>query len=201
MPVTNDPNWINWKTSAAREIILEDLEPGGILYQEDHVPAEIAWEIYKLYPEFTNVVYSQFEKRLATHREKATERFIVSRQEERMLEHDRRLHPEELYSHRGEAVFPRFPAAELLKQDVEAGLHETMSVAALHSSRDEYDIVKLPVFAKRIKQAVRLQKFTNYMEMKRTEKRTEFFEKQKKKAEKAKKKAEKEAMKKASAKK
>ena len=143
-----DPSYIKWITSAAREIILEDLEPGGILHQEDHVPVEIVWEIYKLYPEFENVVYDQFKKRLVDHREQAAKRFQTSTQEEMMLKHDRELYPEELYNHRGEAVFSRFPAAQLLEEDVENGVHEGKTAAELQGSRIEYDIVTTNVFEK-----------------------------------------------------
>jgi hypothetical protein len=153
MPSSLNPDWITWISSAAREILLEDLEPGGKLHQEDHVPVEIVWDLYKLYPEFKDVVYSQFKVRLEDHRKQAMKRCIASREEERMMEHDRQLHPEELYNHRGEAVFSRFPAAELLAEDVEAKLHEGVTARELQETRIEYKIVSVAVFEKKIRQA------------------------------------------------
>lgn len=90
-----NPGWINWQSSAAREIILEDLLPNGRLYGLNFVPGDELFQLYKKWEPlaFEKVVFSQFEARLKDHitdaavrKEKAREKFI-------WLEHDRKLYP------------------------------------------------------------------------------------------------------------
>jgi hypothetical protein len=59
-PKMAPPGWIEWRSSAAREILLDDLEPDGILQQQDGVSAEEVFEYYSLFPEFEGIVFSQF---------------------------------------------------------------------------------------------------------------------------------------------
>jgi hypothetical protein len=74
MLTKKNPDWIDWRNSAAREIILEDLEPGGALYGMDNVPVTEVFEFYSLLPEFQKVVLSQFTARLKDHQAQAGER-------------------------------------------------------------------------------------------------------------------------------
>ena len=70
MPRSNKPGWIDWANSAAREIILEDLEPNGFLHNKNDMPALEVWKFYQNLPEFKGppVVFSQFEIQLKDHR-------------------------------------------------------------------------------------------------------------------------------------
>ena len=81
MPVAKDPTWIDWRSSAAREILLEDLELGGYLFEQDHVPVGELFKFYKTFPEFELVVFSQFEVRIENHWKSATKRINQSRLE------------------------------------------------------------------------------------------------------------------------
>ena len=70
--------WIKWRSSAAREILIEDLEEGGWLY-DDQPEAHVVFEIYKQKQvEYQDVPFDQFEvryndaiKRSAKRRERA----------------------------------------------------------------------------------------------------------------------------------
>jgi hypothetical protein len=54
--------WIDWKNSAAREIMWEDLEVGGWLHGRDDQDAKVVFEIYQERDEeFKDIVFSQFE--------------------------------------------------------------------------------------------------------------------------------------------
>jgi hypothetical protein len=68
MVKSNKEGWIDWRTSAAREVIRNDLQPGGILHGRDNLPAKDVWELYRETPQFANVKYSQFRDRLSGHR-------------------------------------------------------------------------------------------------------------------------------------
>jgi hypothetical protein len=167
---------IKWRSSAAREIILEDLEPGGILYQQDSVPAAEVFEFYECFPEFEDVKFEQFEARLKDHRAQAARRILRSQREEACLRHDRLLHPRQTHNERGEPVFDMTKAKELLQEDVKNKVHETMEARDLQLSRIEYRPFQAHIFSQRIKQEVRRQKYFYYLELKRTVKRTKYKE-------------------------
>jgi hypothetical protein len=68
MVKSNKPGWIDWRTSAARKVILEDLQPGGFLHGKDAMATKDVWDIYRTKPAFAGVAYGQFRDRLAGHR-------------------------------------------------------------------------------------------------------------------------------------
>jgi hypothetical protein len=182
MPRSEKPGWIDWVNSAAREIILEDLEPGGFLHDKNDLEASKVWEFYKKLPEFKGppVVFSQFELRLKDHRKQATIRHMASKREEIMMQNDRKLYPEQLHNHNGELIFARHPANKCLQEDVKAKKHMNMTPSQIHSSRSEYKVFDLKMFNRRINQEIRRAKFINYLEWKRTKKRRKFKEKEEK---------------------
>ena len=55
--------WVDWKNHAAREILEEDLEPGGWLFEDPDIDPEGAYEYYyrPYFAEFKDVLYEQFE--------------------------------------------------------------------------------------------------------------------------------------------
>jgi hypothetical protein len=71
-----------------------------------------------------------------------------------------------------------------LRKDVKAKKHEIMTPSKLRLTRPEYKEFKLEVFKQRIYQEIRHQKFVNFLEWKRTEKRRIFLEEKAKKKEK-----------------
>ena len=69
------PN-INWRNSAARKVILQDLKEGGRLYGRDDAPAKTVWLEYCGTPEFAGVPYKQFVDRLRDHRKQVTKTLL-----------------------------------------------------------------------------------------------------------------------------
>ena len=59
---------VPWKGSAAREVILRDLQPGGFLHGKDEMTAKDVWPNYQERDEFKNVEFTQFRDRLRDHR-------------------------------------------------------------------------------------------------------------------------------------
>jgi hypothetical protein len=88
-------------------------------------------------------------------------------QEEQYLARDRLLYPRQSHNERGEPVFYLSPAKALLREDVSNGVHTTMSVARLQNSRVQYHPFKPKIFKDRVAQAVRLNKYIYYLELKR----------------------------------
>ena len=85
--------WVDWINHAAREILLEDLEPGGWLYNLDE-EAQVVFDTYKArQEEFDDVPFDQFEVRYKEATKKAAKRQARSAEEEAWLVRDRLLHP------------------------------------------------------------------------------------------------------------
>lgn len=170
--------WIDWKNSAAKEILLEDLEPPkGWLYGVDNLDATNVYEYYKAKHKeiFEEVPFAQFETRYKEAIQKAAKRKDRSAEEEDMLKHDRRLHPRQTHNHRGEPVFDMDKAAKAqLKDDIHNKLHEQLSPMELWQSREVYSKYKLNKFRQRIYQYQRKVKFINWLERQRNEKRDDF---------------------------
>ena len=166
------PDWIDWRTSQAKEIILEDLEEGILSLDENEVSAEDAWEVYRHLPEFVapGVVFSQFKERLKDHRKQVMKRRNQSEREIQALAHDRQLYPRQTHNHRGEPVFDLSIAKQFLKEDVRNNKHTTMTPSELQKTRPEYMTFKPNKFKHRIYQEVRRQKFIFYLELKRAKK-------------------------------
>ena len=165
-------SWIKWNVKCgARQMILDDLQPGGVLYEQPNVTAEQAYTFYRTFQEFEHVVLSQFKARLESHREQANEKSRVSHEEMQALIHDRKLYPRQSHNARGEQVFDMSPAKPLLRQDVRDKKHTTMTPRELQKTRTEYMAFKPCIFKSRIYQAVRLEKYFTWLEKKRQEKR------------------------------
>ena len=167
--------WIDWRNHAAREIFLEDLEPGGWLYGLDE-DAKVVYDTYKSrQKEFSDVPFDQFEVRYQDALKQAAKRRARAAEEEQFLKHDRLLHPRQTHNHRGEPVFDMdIEAKEQLRYDIKIKLHKRMSPMEIWELREVYTKYKLDKFRPRIYQEIRRIKFLNWLEKKRTEKRKAF---------------------------
>jgi hypothetical protein len=153
----------------ARAVIMQDLRPGGPLYQRDNITAEEIFPWYKQLPAFSDVVFDQFKPRLKDHPLAATKSTHLAIQEQQYFEHDRRLYPRQSHNERGELVFDMHPAKLLLREDMKSNLHITTykTPAQLQASRAEYKLFKANKFAEHIRQEIKLQKYFNYLTLKR----------------------------------
>jgi hypothetical protein len=167
MPQSKNPDWIDWRGSKAKQIILEDLEEGILSLDEHKVSTKDAWEVYRQLPEFVDVVFSQFQVRVNDHRKLVKKRSNQSETEMQALLHDRQLFPRQTHNHRGEPVFDFSVAKQLLREDVRDKKHTTMVPSELQRTRPEYMTFKPNKFKHRIYQEVRRQKFIFYLELKR----------------------------------
>jgi hypothetical protein len=180
--------WVDWKNHAAREILMEDLEPGGWLYDLDE-EARVVFDTYKAKLEgFQDVPFGQFEARYKEATKKADKRRARSAEEEAWLDRDRLLHPRKSHNHRGEPVFDMdIPAKKQLRDDVKNKLHKRMTPKELWEYRDVYAKYKLDKFRPRIYQEIRRGKMLNWLNKQRKLKRTEYLTKKEKKEAKKKK--------------
>ena len=75
----------------------------------------------------------------------AARRLKASKQEQKMMQHDRKLYPVKYRNHKNELVFYYRPAHECLHDDV-IKKHETMTLSQFHASQKEYKKFDRKVF-------------------------------------------------------
>jgi hypothetical protein len=159
--------WIDWRSSAARAILLRDLEPGGLLVGMDHETAENVFAYYKGKPGFEQVVLSQFKARLSDHRKQASRDRKYAERDSEACRVDRLVHPRNTKNPRGQLVFDIHPAKRLLRMDIANGMHKTMSPSELQATRPAYGEFEPKIFTHRIYQEVRRTKFLHWLELQR----------------------------------
>ena len=169
MPSSNNPDWIDWRNSWAREILLEDLHDGVLPLDEEELSAEDAWNMmYVHMPEFVTIVFDQFKARLKGHRQQVKRAKGAQTSEVDALMHDRSIHPRHPYNKKGEPVFDLSEAKPLLRKDVAEEKHLNMSLDDLWKTRPEYcDFWDKDFFKRRVRQEVRRVKYMYYLEWKR----------------------------------
>jgi hypothetical protein len=168
MPRSTREGWIDWRNSAAKEILMDDLQSGVLTTDAAQLPALEAWNIcYKHLAEFVGIDYDQFRDRLRDHRLQARKDIHRATLESHSLAHDRRLFPRQAENNRGEPVFDLSDAKLLLRADVKEGKHISNTPAELQHSRVEYHPFNPKKFKERIFQELRRVKFINWLEQKR----------------------------------
>jgi hypothetical protein len=168
---TNEDNII-WRNSEARCILIEDLVRGILPLERSQMTEAEAFEIYQGMVGFADVRFPQFRARLKDHRAQVKKSSQRSKYEEECLKHDRLIFPRKLLDENGTPVFDLHPAKLLLREDVAEGKHLLMTPLQLWKSRpDEYMLFQEPFFRNKMYQAVRRQKFVNYLQIKREEKK------------------------------
>jgi hypothetical protein len=166
-PPSKNEGWIKWRASKARIVLMQDLIDGILPVESSRISAEDAWDIYKTMEEFATVVFSQFKARLQDHRKQISDNKIRAARELEFLVHDKSLFPRQKVNHRGELVFDLHPAKRLLRADIKAGKHLSMTPQELHVTNGAYQMFTLDIFRMRIYQEVRRSKFLNHLKERR----------------------------------
>jgi len=162
---------ISWSGSAARLVLLADLAEGNVPLDESACSAEEAWEYYQELLEFKDVPFSQFEKQLEAHWAQMNRKMVRAMDQWTALQSDRGKHPEPTHYDNGKLIFRLTPAYEVLRTDVNAGVHHEYTPSALKALCPEYFGWDLGEFTQRIHQMERQKKFINYLEKQRKEKK------------------------------
>lgn len=163
-----NPDYIDWRNSAAKKAIFFDIQDGVI--DPVTTSAEDAWEVYQNRDEFEGVCWKQFSTNYKNHCKSFTKKRERSIRDQRLLEEDRILFPcDETHDDVGRLMFSRHAAMALLRIDIKAGLYPLFTPSELwsHPRRPEYREFELSVFTQRIYQEIRRNKFINYLNDKR----------------------------------
>ena len=158
------PDWIQWRHSAARMVLVDDLENGVLALEES---AEEAWARYKSHRDFQGTCFEQFQENLETYRTSMKGRRQRSLQQKQALAHDRVICPRKSVNSRGEPVFDMSPAKDLLRSDIKEGRNMGIKPSEFQKTRPEYAAFKPPIFAGRIDQEIRRNKYINHLQAKR----------------------------------
>ena len=171
-PGVRNPGTIDWKNSESKQIVLDDLEANVISLDESDTAEDLFYGMYQVSPEFIaeKVQFKQFKQRLKDHRKQLKEMLSSPAIEKLALEHDRRICPQKTHNERGEKIFYWTEAMQLLKQDVDAGLHLLMTPRQLQATRfAEYGEFPPKLFDRRVRQAIRKKRLINWKNDKREE--------------------------------
>jgi len=172
-----------WQYSYAKKLLTEDLLSGKIPLDSESMTPQ---EAYLQRPEYadSDPNYKRFPNRLRALREQLLSKNDRADADREAFLHDRKLHPKPARNHRGELRWEGSEAERLLRLDMDAGKHETMTPMQLHQSRKEYNDedegYPLKVFREHIHQEVRCRKFQHYLKVKAEKKEREMQEKREK---------------------
>jgi hypothetical protein len=165
-----DERNVKWRTSGAREILLDDLQRGILTLDAEEVSAEDAWDaVYSQLDAFELVPFSQFKRQLKAHRQQVMKLVATSKPQYDAFRRDQSTQQQHTHYADGRPIFSASPALPLLKADVRnlQQQQSTIVIGALQQSRPEYAAWDRADFTRRVYQEVRYWKFVNYLEQKR----------------------------------
>jgi hypothetical protein len=123
MAPSTTTGWVEWAKCPARDVIIEDLRPGGHLYNRDYITAKVIFPWYKQFPAFDKVVFDQFKAWLSDHRKAALIDSFLVEQQQVYFNQDQALYPRQEYNARGQKSFDLDAAKLLLREDIKAREH------------------------------------------------------------------------------
>jgi hypothetical protein len=168
MAPSTKTGWVAWAKCPARDVIIEDLRPGGHLYNRDYITAQEIFPWYKQFPAFDTVVFDQFKDRLSDHRKAASIDSFLAEQQQVYFKNDQALYPRQRHNARGQKIFDLDAAKLLLREDIKAGEHLKFErPAMLKGKRLEYKEWGNKQFSDRIRQEIKRNKYFHYLDIKR----------------------------------
>lgn len=172
MPGPNDyekqKKW-NWRNSWAKEILREAIMVGDI--KEEHTYDEI----YQWHPEITFTDRAKLPARVRALRAQVTGDTSSAESDALALEHDRKLYPIPSHNYRGEPRWDGSDAQRMLKADIVAGVHLSMTPVQFYVSRPVYEAYSSDVIRQHIYQEVKYQKYCLYRNDKNKSKYVRFI--------------------------
>jgi len=145
---------IHWQSSAARAIMLADLECQHLPLYDFHLDARGAWDVYQHLEEFKNVPFTQFARQLQAHRNQVLQRKTVIEGEEQAMRQFRAMNPRKQNDCRGNPVIDMMPVKDLLREDVKMDRHIGLTPSEFRMLRPEYRALDCGLFKQRLYQEI-----------------------------------------------
>ena len=159
---------VDWKTSAAKQVILDDLNEKVLPADRNELSARRAWkDVYCHMVEFHGIECEQYRENLNRMRKSHLKKLESVDWTREAINHDKKFRKSMDSS--GKKLFYLSEAAKKLRKDVKKGKHLEMKPKELRQTRPECVECSLKVFREHIYQQVRRFKFELYLEEKRTE--------------------------------
>lgn len=166
---------IEWKDSAAKEQLKQDLLDGTIPLDSSEMGPRAVYELENR-PEFRKFVYEKFRTNLNSLRKSIREKRDGAASDSVALARDLRLKPRPTKNHRGEPRWEGSTAQKLMRDDVASGLQlqgRKPTVEDLYHKRPEYQDFGRRMIRKHIHQEEDAIKFRNYLDRSKAEKEAE----------------------------
>ena len=124
--------------------------------------------IYDLRPEFQEYHYSKFSSRLSSLRKTIKERNYRADLDQEAFDNYKANNPvPAAFSHKGYIQWQGSEAQALCREDIEHGLHKSMSRMELYGSRSEYyENFPLKEFRDKVRQEIRTAKYLHTLAVK-----------------------------------
>ena len=145
-----------WRDNAARKLLEQDIMNGVIPLTNAEMSARV---VHGLRPEFTQLPYDSFPRRLQALRTACKAKLDRGITDAAAFEHDRKFDQRPTFASLGLPRWEGSDAQRLLKADITEGVHLHMTPYELHGTRDEYKVFSLTVFRGHIHQEVKRRKF------------------------------------------
>jgi len=152
-----------WQKSVAKALVEEGLYQGWIPLDAKNMGPK---QVYEMREEFKEYKYENFRSNLYELRKKIKAGLDRAEEEEKWLEHDRRMFPKPMMNHRGEPRWEGSRAEKRVKHDIDDGSYPIMTPKQLYLLRDEYKEYSLETIRKHLHQEIQSRKYINYLKSK-----------------------------------
>ena len=146
----------------ARQLIFEEISEGRIPLDSTQMDASEVWNRYSTTSQFKmrGMKFGEtFKRRLAALRKQIGRDKDRASADKEAVARAIKNHPPAIHNHRGEPQWNGSQAQQLLKQDIDSGVHLTMKPMELRLIRPQYQEFGIDTFRWKIHQEIRTRKY------------------------------------------
>lgn len=161
---------IPWKKSKAKRLLYKDIMNGKVPLEAKTADGKLTMPLKSIYnsrPEFKEYKYSKFSSRLSSLRTTIKECNYRADLDRQAFENYKAHTPVASFSSKGYINWQGSEVQQLCLQDIENGLHKSMSRLDLYGSREEYyKNFPLDAFRDKVAQELRTAKYLHTIKVK-----------------------------------
>jgi len=161
---------IKWKRSEAKALLTQDIRDGRVPPNAKDKNGKSTMQlrdIYNMRPQYKEYDYAKFSSRLSALRSQINQRDARAMLDQEAFDNYVQKHPVSFFSHKGCIQWQGSEAQRLAREDMEKGVHKTMSRLDWYGSKPEcYESFPLDAFRDKVKQEIRTAKHLHTIEIK-----------------------------------
>ena len=170
-PAEKEEPKVKWEKSKAKQLLYKDILEGRVPRNATTADGKSTMplkSIYELRPEFQEYLYSKFSSRLSSLRKTIKDRSYRANLDQEAFDNYKANNPvPAAFSHKGYIQWQGSEAQALCREDIEHGLHKSMSRMELFGSRSEYyKNFPLKEFRDKVRQEIRTAKYLHTLAVK-----------------------------------